>query len=148
MKTLLHRTMLAAAFVAARLICHAQSNVYSFGSSLDSFIPAPHRPYEIMVGCHSYEAKERSSRVEWYISTNALATQPRWDGLSSECPLSPQKACTLALKHVRRGFPTVQLWSLQSAQLRSPYYDDRRAPEIWCYQIILTPRDPKDRARV
>jgi hypothetical protein len=149
MKDLVRRAILSVCFVTASVSCLAQSNVYSLGLSSGSFIPASHRPDEIMVGSYSYEAKDRSSRVEWYVSTNALAKQPRWDGLSAECPLSLRKASALALEHVRERFPTVQWWSLQSAQLRNPYPDgDRVHPGIWCYEIILTPRDPKDRSRV
>lgn len=148
MKKMVYRVILTAALLAASVICRAQSNVYSIGISSD-FIPAPHRPDEILVGNYTYEAKDRSTRVEWYVSTNILAKQPRWDGLSAECPLSLRKACSLALDHVRERWPTVQSWSLQSAQLRNPYPDGERVhPGIWCYEIILTPRDSKDRARV
>src|SRR5947199_3383628 len=108
MKNLLYGAMLTAAIVAGDVICQAQSNLYTIGLSSSTFVPAAHGADEILVGCYSYEAKDRSSRVEWYVSTNALAKQPRWDGLSAECPLSLRKACALALEHIRQRFPTVQ----------------------------------------
>src|SRR5205809_7034525 len=102
--------MTIAAIAARVMICQAQSNVYSLGLSSSSFIPAPHRPDEVMLGNYNFEAAARSSRVEWYVSTNALAKQPRWDGVSSESPLSIEKASALAPKHVRAPFPAVPSW--------------------------------------
>ena len=83
-------------------------------------------------------------RVEWYVSTNALAKQPRWDGLSVEVPLSARKACTLALASVRKRLPQVQVWSVESVLLHKPYSGER---DVWCYQITFTPGGLDARAR-
>jgi hypothetical protein len=151
MKNLLHRAVFVVSVVAAAAICQAQSNVYSInGLVLGSFLPAPHRSGEVMVSSYTYsEAGSASARAEWYVSTNTLAKQPRWDGFSVEYPLSLRKACALAVQHARERFPEVQSWSLKSACLRNPYPDDGRAyPDVWCYEITLTPRDPEVRTRI
>jgi len=146
MKNHLSKVVLAAAIVAARVICQAQ--VYSVGGS-GSFVPAPHRADEIKVTSYSYTAVDQSSLAEWYVSTNILARQPRWDGFSIETPLSIQKACALALSHVREHFPEIQSWSVKTVRMFNPYPDEGNAyPDVWCYEITLTPRDPQVRAQV
>jgi len=152
MKNRFAKVVLPAAIIAARMSCQAQ--VYSIGLS-GSFVPASHRPDEIEITSNDYEASNETARVEWYVSTNLLATQPRWDGLSVEAPLSVRKACALALQPVRKRFPEVQSWSVKSVSLLNPYPDDPDHPaeekahqDIWYYQIVLTPRDLQVRARL
>jgi hypothetical protein len=146
MRNRLPQMILTAAAVAAFVICQAQ--VYSVGGS-GSFVPASPRPDEIKITSYTYQAADQTSCVEWYVSTNTLAKQPRWDGLSAEAPLSARKACVLALAHVREHFPEVQSWSVKSVNIRNPHPDQGEAyPDVWCYEITLTPRDPQLRARV
>jgi hypothetical protein len=149
MKNLLYGAILTVSIVAGGVICQAQSNVYSInGVSLDSFLPAPHRPDEVKIGSCTYGSGAQGSRVEWYVSTNALAKQPRWDGLSAEIPLSARKACALALPHVRERLPHLKSWSVESVLLRRPYLDLRDVFEdVWWYEIHFTPSAPEGRAR-
>jgi hypothetical protein len=143
MKNRLAKVLLPAAIVAARMSCQAQQ-VYS--SSVGSFFPAPqHSPDEISV--YSYSFKDSSNEttcVEWDVSTNILARQPRWDGFSVEAPLSIRKACALALRPVRGCFPEVQSWSVNWFIMFNPYRDEpiTAQQDIWCYAITLVPRDP------
>jgi hypothetical protein len=148
MRSIVLLTAIIAASATTADFCRGQSNVYSIGGS-SSFEPAPHNPDEVMVGSYTYEAASRSYRVEWYVSTNLLAKQPHWDGVSAEAPLSAGKACALALKHARGRFPQVRSWSLKSLSLRNPLYDDTKGyPGVWCYEIILAPRDAEARNRM
>jgi hypothetical protein len=147
MKDLLYRAILAASLLAASVGCQGQ-NVYSInGISEDSFLPAPHRPGEVKLASCTYGSGAQGARVEWYVSTNALAKQPHWNSLSAEVPLSPRKACVLALPHVRERLPHVQSWSVESILLRKPYLDLIGAfPDVWWYEITFTPSAPADRA--
>ena len=147
MKSLFCRAILAASLLAASVVCQGQ-HVYSInGISEDSFLPAKHRPNEIKLASCTYGSGAQGARVEWYVSTNALAKQPHWNSLSAEVPLSPRKACVLALPHVRERLPHVQSWSVESILLRKPYLDLIGAfPDVWWYEITFTPSAPADRA--
>jgi hypothetical protein len=153
MKNHFAKVVLPAAIIAARMSCQAQQ-VYSQGLA-DSFVSAAHRPDEIQITSYDYAASNETARVEWYVSTNLLAKQPRWDGLSAEAPLSIRKACVLALQPVHERFPEVQSWVVKSVSLSNPYPDDPDHPaeekadqNIWYYQIVLTPHDLQVRARL
>jgi hypothetical protein len=149
MKDLLCRAMLSASMLTGGAICQAQSNVYSInGIAWDTFLPAPHRPDEIEIWSYTYGSGAEASRVEWYVSTNTLAKQPRWDGLSAEVPLSARKACALALLRVRERLPRIQLWTVESVLLRKPYLSGRDAfPDVWWYEITFAPHASEDRSR-
>lgn len=153
MKNRFAKVLLPAAVIAASLLrCRAQQ-VYSIGGMSGSFAPAPHGPDEIRVTSCSCAASNETSCVEWYVSTNLLARQPHWDGFSAEAPLSVRKACALALRPVRKRFPEVQSWSVKSIRMFNPYIDghldspdeEKANQDIWCYEIVLTPRDPQVR---
>jgi hypothetical protein len=152
MKNHFAKVILPTAIIATCMSCQAQ--VYSQGMP-GSFVPAPHRPDEIEITSYDYAASNETSCVEWYVSTNILAKQPRWDGLSVEAPLSVRKACALALRPVRERFPEVQSWTVKSVSMFNPYPDDPDHPDeeranqdIWCYEIVLMPRDLQVRARL
>jgi hypothetical protein len=161
MKNRLPKGILSAAIVAARVICHGQSNVYSV--SIPSFaerhgltsshpaqrtLPAPHEADEIIVASYSHGVGSASSCTEWYVSTNSLAKQPRWDGFSTEAPLSVRKACTLALRKISARYPEIGSWTVESVSLRNPYpAQSCPYPDVWCYEITLVPRDSELRKR-
>jgi hypothetical protein len=161
MRARLPKGILSAAVIAARVVCHGQSNVYSV--SIPSFaerngltvsrpprptLPAPHKADELRVASYSHGVGSVSSCTEWYVSTNDLAKQPRWDGFSKEIPLSIGKACALALAHISAQFPEIKSWSVESVSLRNPHPDRVKSyPDIWCYEIIFMPRDPELRKR-
>lgn len=162
MKNPLPKGILSAAVVAARVICQGQSNVYSV--SIPSFaerhglksphpaqrtFPAPHQADEIRVASYSHGGGSVSSCTEWYVSTNSLASQPRWDGFSTEAPLSTRKACMLALRNISARYPEIGAWKVESVSLRNPYPDQSRPyPDVWCYEITFAPRDPELRKRL
>ncbi len=150
MKGLVYRVALVMVILTAGATSRAQStNVYSVnGVSADTFLPAPHRPNEIVLWSCTYGTGPHAARVEWYVSTNALAKQPRWDGLSTEVPLSARKACTLAMPFVRQRLPHLQSLSVDSVLLRKPYLGERdKFPGVWYYEINFKPSAPEDRAR-
>ena len=94
-----------------------------------------------------------SAFVEWYISTNVLAMQPRWNGLTSATPLSPERACGLALTRIHDQFPQVSEWSVESILLLNLYKGGGEGrvfsyPDIWQYQITFMPTDPKVRSQL
>ena len=146
MKNQLCRTILTASLLVAGVIRCQSQNVYSInGVSADSFLPAPHRPDEIKIWGCNYSSGPQTSSVEWYVSTNALAKQPRWDGLTAEVPFSARKACALALPHVRERLPEIQSWSVDSVLLRKPYLGAVELyPDVWWYEITFKPRAPED----
>jgi len=147
MKNPLYRAILTASMLVAGMSCQAQ--VYSVnGVSPYSFLPAPHRPDEIKIWGCSYQSGDQASCVEWYVSTNALAKQPRWDGLTAVVPFSARKACALALPHVLERFPHVKSWSVESVLLRKPYLGELDVyPDVWWYEITFKPRAAEDRAQ-
>lgn len=145
-RNLLYRVILTAYILAAGMICQAQ--VYSInGISPNSFLPATHRPDEIKIWGCSYDMGTNASMAEWDVSTNALAKQPHWDGVTAEVPLSARKACALALSSVRKRFPHVESWLVESVLLRRPGLDEIDVyPDVWWYEITFRPRGADDRA--
>jgi hypothetical protein len=160
MKRRLPKGILTAAVLAARVMCQAQ--VYS--ESIPSFAErsefsrrlnenlrtnpaavwicalANLAPGEVSVKCYEFGPQTNSYQTIWPVSTNTLARQPRWDGLSIEAPLSIPKACALALPHVSKQYPQVQAWSVESISLYKP--EPMSFPDVWCYDIAFEPRDP------
>lgn len=152
----LPKGILSASVIATRLLCSAQSQVYSqsignYGerhgltnSNLPRTLTAAHRADEVRVASYSHGVGSVSSFREWYVSTNDLAKQPRWDGFSKEAPLSVREACAFALPHISEQIPVIKAWSVKSVRLRNPSPDQAGSyPDIWCYEIIFTPRAPE-----
>jgi hypothetical protein len=132
MKVLLNKAIVAA------MVCHAQ--VYSINGI--PVLSPNERPGEVRVTTYTSTVGDRSTSVEWCISTNVLAKQPRWDGFSTESPLSVRSACVLALSAVTNRFPQVLSWSVQSVSLTNPYTEKgERYTNVWYYDIVFTPRD-------
>ena len=95
-------------------------------------------PGEVALKCRDFGPHTNLLQTIWPVSTNSLARQPRWDGLSTKPPLSLPKACALALPHVRKQFPEVQAWSIESVFLYKP--EAESFPDVWCYDITFEPR--------
>lgn len=153
MKGQLPKGILSASVIATRVLCSAQSHVYSasigdYGerhgltnSPLVRTLTVPHKADEVRVASYTHGV---TSFREWYVSTNDLAKQPRWDGFSKEAPLSVREACALALLHISAQIPVIKSWSVRSVCLRNPNPDQAGSyPDVWCYEIIFTPRDPE-----
>jgi hypothetical protein len=155
MKNRLPKGILSMAAVAACVICRAHTNVYSINipsfaerNGLTSsrtakrFAHITHQPDEICLMNYSYDNGSVSSCAEWFITTNALAKQPRWDGFSSEPPVSARRACSLALPHVRDQFPEIKSWSVEEVVLRHPNAEKGDpSPNLWYYTITFKPRE-------
>ena len=135
MKKPVHTGILGAAAIAASLTC--QSGVYSIGPP-----PLPHQPDEI---CLMTSTSGTNTCTEWYISTNILDQQPRWDGFSTEAPLSTRQACDLALKHAATEHPDVLSWAVDEVWLSHPPSNHEAiwTSNVWYYSITLKPRDAK-----
>lgn len=104
---------------------------------------------ELCILTYTYSAGDLSSSVEWYVSTNTLARQPRWDAFSAEPPLSIRSACLLALPQVTNQFPHILSWAVESVSLCNldsleggPY------SHVRCYEVVFAPRDPEIRKRL
>ena len=162
MKSQLPKGILGAAALAALVVNPAHSGVYS--QSIPSFAEryaasaalnealrtnsasvwieklALLAPGEVAVKIRDFGPNTNLLQTIWPVSTNTLARQPRWDGLSTKAPLSLQKACALALPHVRKQFPEVQVWSVESVSLYKPEPESFR--DVWCYDITFEPRNP------
>lgn len=141
MKRLIHASLLGAAAMAVCLTSHG--GVYS----QNGISPLPHKPDEICLWTWSYGT---NTFIQWYVSTNILAQQPRWDGFSTESPLNIGQACTLALKHAVAEHPEVQSWAVNEVQLKHPYCVEETAwkTNAWYYYVTLEPRDAKFRHRL
>lgn len=140
MNTLLSVAMLVASISATSVVCQAQ--VYS------SYLPAPHRADEVTLMTFNYSSGPYNTSVEWFVSTNKLIKQFRWDGLSAEVPLSARKACVLALPHVRERISGIQSWSVESVVMeRLSLHDCDLFPNVWFYKITFAPRALEDRER-
>jgi hypothetical protein len=93
-----------------------------------------------------------STSVAWYVSTNVLSAQPKWDGFTKQPPLSVQSACEIALAPVREKLPQIRTWLVAQVDLRNLF--DRTGPDmhsfrnVWCYQITFTPSDPDEKANM
>lgn len=152
MKSRPAKGILTAAAIAARMICNGQQ-VYSV--SIPSFaersaamaalrtnggymvtVPTVRIGNdEICIGSESVGSGTNSSYMAWIVSTNVLAKQPRWDGISNDIPLNISKACTLVLPQVRKQFPEVRAWTVQSISLRKAAPGS--FPDVWCYEFIF-----------
>jgi len=136
MKKSLHAGILSAAALAACMTCQGQ--VYSNGH-----VPIPHQPDEICLWSYSCGT---NFYTEWYVSTNTLAQQPRWDGFSAEVPVSVRQACALALKQSAKEHPDVKSWAVDSISLQNPpalYGAMWWHSNVWYYSVTLKPLDAK-----
>jgi len=93
-----------------------------------------------------------STSAEWFVSTNILSTQAKWDGFTTEPPLSIRRACEIALAPVREKIPTVRKWLVAKTDLRNLFDGSGpntfSFPNVWCYQITFTPTDLNERAKM
>lgn len=154
MKFRLPKRILTAAAIAARMVCNGQqvysAHVATFaerytlseamrtnpGSVITiSFPTIQYRYDETMIANETVTSGTNSSFVGWIVSTNVLANQPRWDGISNDIPLNISKACALVLPQVRKQFPEVRKWTVQSISLRKAAPD--LFSDVWCYEFIF-----------
>jgi len=151
MKRRLPKGILTAAAIAARMICSGQvysQHIPSFeerhaaveamrtnGVHYVTFPAVQYGNDKICIANESVTSGTNLSYTAWIVSTNALANQPRWDGISGEIPLSISKARALALSHVRKQFPEVQVWAVESISLRKAA--PSLFPDVWCYEVIF-----------
>jgi hypothetical protein len=63
---------------------------------------------EVRLSSRAQVAGKQLRETEWWIAREVVERQPRWDGLTTEPPLSVPKASALALPDVRRRFPEIQ----------------------------------------
>ncbi|HTR41301.1 MAG TPA: hypothetical protein VMH87_06760 [Pseudomonadales bacterium] len=153
-----HKVILTAAAITARVTCSGQVYSQSVGSffgeinttNIGSVIsvtnrdnsnkeytfPSPnHYGVNVTIASESVTSATNSFHVVWIISTDVLATQPRWDGVSNDLPLEVSKAYTLILPQVHKQFPGIQKWAVQSISLCKPLPDS--FPNFWCYEFIF-----------
>lgn len=135
--------ILSTAVLAARVICQAQ--VYSQYS-----LPVPHQADEINLETYGAASNDHVTlSAAWYVSTNVLAKQPRWDGISMELPLGVRQACGLALTNLASHFPAKKSWSIETVELRH-CCADQVVPrdQAWYYRIGFSTKDPKSQEEV
>lgn len=97
-----------------------------------------------------------SHDVAWYVSTNVLAMQPRWDGLSAKAPLTIDRACELAFVPVRNYFPYITNWVVDNMFLFNlsdtsfEGFSERPnwSSNVWYYSITFKPTALIDREKV
>lgn len=150
----LPKGVLTAAIIAMRMACTGQQ-VYSQGGSsfgrlvateaahtnnngiaADSCIPAiPYGDDEVCITTQNITSVTNTTFMAWIVSTNLLAKQPRWDGNLDNIPLNITNAYNIVLPQVRRRFPAIPTWAVQSILLRKPAAD--LFPDVWCYEIIF-----------
>jgi len=92
--------ILGASAIAAQVTCNA--GVYSMGNAK----PVPHQPDEVSISSFLFG----NSHAEAYVSTNVLSRQPKWDGMSTNVPLSLERACILAKASMIHQYPNVKSW--------------------------------------
>jgi hypothetical protein len=130
--------ILSATMLAARVICQAQ--VYS-----QNTIPVPHQADEISLQTYCASSNNTVTlSAAWYVSTNVLAKQPRWDDLTMEVPLSAHQACGVALTNLANRFPAIKSWAVETVWLQH-YCADQVVPrgQAWYYRIEFSSQDPK-----
>jgi len=84
--------------------------------------------------------------MRWLVTTNTLNHQPRWDGLTSEVPLSSAKAAAKCLVKVQELHKDIKDWVVQSILIRNLSCDPKfrgfqSCSNIWFYQIRVIPRN-------
>ena len=110
----------------------------SFKSSTDT--------NDVRIASRTDTAGGRLRGTEWRVPRLVLVKQPRWDGFSSEPPLSAQKACAIAFPEVRQRFPEISDWAVHSVYLRNLLVTDTPAhlfsfPDVWVYEVTFKPKD-------
>jgi len=131
--------------------CNREDNEPAYHTSFGTFVsPGSTNPSEVRIGSVS-KGGQWPSFVEWYVTTNVLAGQPRWDGFSKDAPLSPRRACEIALPSVRKEVPQVRVWLVDNIYTRNLFHGGGAImysyPNVWCYQITFIPSDPDERAK-
>ena len=151
MKCRLSKGILTATAIAARMTCSGQvysQSIPSFternsvseatptNNSCECTFPTVDRGgVNICIASNSVTSGTNSSYLAWIVSTDVLATQPKWDGISNSIPLTIDEACGLILPQVRKRFPEVPTWTAQSISLRKPAPDS--FPNLWCYEFVF-----------
>lgn len=106
---------------------------------------------EVRIASRAQVAGGQLHQTEWWISKEIIERQPRWDGLSTEPPFTVQKACALALPDIKKRFPSVLDWVVETVFIRNLLDVTKRDgnreshPNIWAYEITFMPADKDTR---
>jgi hypothetical protein len=101
---------------------------------------------DVRIASRASNVGGRISGAEWRVERAVLDRQPRWDGFSSDPPLSVQRACALAFPDVQRRFPELRDWAVHSVHLRNLLVADHPPelfsfPNVWAYEVTFKPKD-------
>ena len=108
---------------------------------------------EVRLSSRAQVAARQLRQTEWWVAREIAERQPHWDGLTTEPPLTAQKAAALALPEVRRRFPEVQEWLVHTVYLRNLLLGGKTGsmysyPNTWVYEIEFAPKDETQREKV
>lgn len=112
------------------------------------------RSNEVQLSSRAQAAARQLRQTEWWVEREAVERQPHWDGLTTDPPLTVQKATARALLEVRRRFPEVQEWLVHTVFLRNLLLVEGKTgsmysyPNTWVYEIEFTPKDEAQREKL
>lgn len=103
---------------------------------------------EVRVANRSSFVRGQIRQYDWCVARVVMEKQPRWDGLTTEPPLSARKAAALALPNVQRRFPEVKEWLIRNITLRNQQDGDNSGQgnsylNVWVYEVTFMPKDKK-----
>ena len=104
----------------------------------------PHLPGEIVIRQAGWPAVPHWVDVAWNVPESRLASQPAWDGLTADPPLSAHAAITRATAACASLIPTSREWIVESISLENfGLYRSTDTQRIvgWCYAVTLRPAD-------
>ena len=106
----------------------------------------------VLLAARAGYSGRRFTRTDWYVARSQLDRQPRWDGMSTNAPLSVEKACTIAVADVKKRFPAVGNWLVETVALRNLVIGGEgdntySYPGVWCYEVTFVPADAATRKK-
>ena len=84
----------------------------------------------------------------WFVTTNLLSRQPRWDGKNADVPLSKSNAIAIVLVEVKHQYKEIDAFKVQSVSLWNLSWNKELKPygccsNVWYYFISTEPIDPR-----
>ena len=101
-----------------------------------------HQADEVCLYVYGKGVETNCVSTVWYVSTNILFKEPRWNPTAEEVPLGIHQACLLALTNICKEFPKANFWFIESVDLRSAYKEGVLPDgEYWYYAVTFKPQD-------
>ena len=141
--------VLSASALAAQVTCCAGvygppliCTSYPWPTSTVAPMPIPYTADEVKIASSARIWGTTNSLTEWYVSTNVLLRQPKWNVATEAVPLTESKACLLAEGAVSCQYPKISGWKIGAMRRTTASWTGPDTnPTLWVYAIEVIPED-------